>query len=138
MPNYRTGDDPRLSGNQVFGVLSGFTCARMSGAPATIDAFLGNPTGTAQGVAQSCYACAGLWVGTTSASVQAQIDALTAMANVAGPFGYPTTLRFPDDFRWAPRWCYFLPSELVASAIVAGPGGTYQATYKLVLRELNP
>lgn len=129
---------PRFLGvATIFGVQSEFSCSPLTNAPLGIDLFLGNPTGTTPGAPVRAYAISGTFAGPTSADVRRQIDALSALAGLASTLGYPTGKRFPDDFYWAPHYCYFLPAEYAPGAVAAVPGNQYAAPYKVVFRVID-
>jgi hypothetical protein len=135
MSKYRDGDDARLGGSLLFGDLPSFACGPLVRTPASIDTFLGRQPGTTlHGAQGGCYAVTGVFIGGTSAAVQQQIDAMTAMAGASVSFGFPTGDPFPGDFLWSPRWCYFDADEFLPGSIASGPGNQYSAPYRLVIR----
>ena len=130
---------PMFAGLQPFGDPGSFRINALNELPGSIDTFLGNPPGTTQyAPGGGGFAISGAFFGPSQAAVQQQISTLLANASVSSRLGYPTGLRFPDDFRWAPHYCFFLPAEFKPGAIVPYAGGQYTAPYLVVFRQTAP
>lgn len=128
-------DTARFCGQELFGDTQSFQAVQLFNTPGAIDTFLGNTPGTAPGPPVTAYGFSGRFYGSSVAAVQQQISTLASFAQQSAPLGYPTGLRFPDDYWWAPHWCYFLPPELTTTAIVPYPGNQWTCTFKIVFRQ---
>lgn len=132
-----TNLQPRFAGQFLFGDQANFAWNPLVGGPESVDEFLGNPAGTTIGPSQHMYGASGSFTATTSGAVQDALDLLASFSGPSFPLGLPTGLKFPVNYFFTKRWCYFLPQEFVPSAIGSAPGNMYQATYQIVLREVG-
>ena len=142
MPTPISGVTPALLGQAVFGDPAQMTASVFTGTAAQQDAFLGLATGTTRYApcpnGGGAFALTGVLTGATSADVVAAQAALSAMAGLnAGLAILPTGLSFAGWDPWASVW--FNPGDLVYSTagIVAGPGGTWQIGYSLILHRVG-